>query len=215
MTSRPRSSRWPIGSWETGQTTCTCFMFDRRGGCSDYCCRCYAQSLPLNGCTCHGSPRQFRRVCETSFVPRERSIGTQEMTNGVHRRRSNPWWNRTVERRIGAHNRPRESSLRKNWSYLVHWTRRQAGPWPDQSEQDYLRQLLFDFPAADRSARAALQRILTTQRIVATNRLTRSPVAWSACRNGAFTNSHAAAHFVGTNNAGISSCTGFASTGIG
>ncbi len=60
--------------------------------------------------------------------------------------------------------------------YLVHWTRRQAGPWPDQSEADYLDEILFETRRADRSALASLIRILTMQRIIATRRLTRGSI---------------------------------------
>ena len=63
-----------------------------------------------------------------------------------------------------------------SWDYLVHWTRRQIGPWPDQCEAAYLDELLFDCERADRSALAALTRILASQRIVATHRLTRGAV---------------------------------------
>ncbi len=61
----------------------------------------------------------------------------------------------------------------ESWTYLVHWTRRQSGRWPDQDEEAYLNELLFDFCRADRSALAALIRIVTMQRILATGRLIR------------------------------------------
>jgi hypothetical protein len=59
--------------------------------------------------------------------------------------------------------------------YLAHWTRCQWGPWPDQSEGDYVQSLLVDASARDRSALATLLRILRMCRLIATNRLTRGP----------------------------------------
>jgi hypothetical protein len=61
----------------------------------------------------------------------------------------------------------------RSWSYLIHWTRRQSGAWPDQEEEAYLDELLFDFARTDRSPLAALIRIVRMQRIVATRRLIR------------------------------------------
>ncbi|MBM4088813.1 MAG: hypothetical protein FJ276_05190 [Planctomycetes bacterium] len=47
--------------------------------------------------------------------------------------------------------------------YLTHCTRRQDGPWPDQSEEDYLDDFLLARPGSDHSPLAALRRIATNQ----------------------------------------------------
>jgi hypothetical protein len=60
--------------------------------------------------------------------------------------------------------------------YLLHWTRRQTGPWPDQDDSTYLNELLADARSVDRSALAALTRILMMQRILATRRLNRGSI---------------------------------------
>ncbi len=62
-------------------------------------------------------------------------------------------------------------------AFLFHWTRRSQGPWPDQSEADYVRDLLFRPAFRDRSASAALERILRMQRLLATRRLIRGQTA--------------------------------------
>ncbi len=59
------------------------------------------------------------------------------------------------------------------WVYLMHWTRSQSGPWPGQTEEEYLNGLLFAECRTDRSPLSSLARILAMQRIIATNRLTR------------------------------------------
>jgi hypothetical protein len=56
---------------------------------------------------------------------------------------------------------------------LTHWTRRRAGPWPDQPSSDYLDDLILDRRGADHSAFAALWRIVRTRRLVATGDLLR------------------------------------------
>lgn len=55
--------------------------------------------------------------------------------------------------------------------YLFHWTRSQPGPWPDQDNADYVRDLLWHPTRRDHSAAASLRRILTERRLVATSRL--------------------------------------------
>ena len=55
------------------------------------------------------------------------------------------------------------------WEFLTHWTRRPHGPWPDQSEEAYLDELLQQPSKANRSPLAALQRIVKQQRIIATS----------------------------------------------
>ena len=51
--------------------------------------------------------------------------------------------------------------------YLVHWTRRRDGPWPDQSETDFIDDLLLSRESTSHSAFAALSRIVQQQRLIA------------------------------------------------
>jgi hypothetical protein len=59
--------------------------------------------------------------------------------------------------------------------YLLHWTRRRVGPWPDQTDQEFIDDLLFGVPRKDHRNVAALRRILATGRILASNDITRDP----------------------------------------
>ena len=59
------------------------------------------------------------------------------------------------------------------WIFLSHTTRAYAGPWPDQTQIEYIDSLLDDAPDADHSARAALERILTHRRLRASGRTNR------------------------------------------
>ena len=59
--------------------------------------------------------------------------------------------------------------------YLLHWTRRRIGKWPDQTKSQYIDDLIFGSTRAKHDPLAALCRILATDRIVATNCLTRDP----------------------------------------
>ena len=61
---------------------------------------------------------------------------------------------------------------RLDGDYLFHWTRRCRGAWPGQSVDEYWSDLLAGGRRADRSARAALMRIVETQAIVAGTRTT-------------------------------------------
>lgn len=54
------------------------------------------------------------------------------------------------------------------WPYLTHCTRQRHGAWPDETENEYLDSLLVPQTAADRSAFAALRRIVQMQRLLAT-----------------------------------------------
>jgi hypothetical protein len=51
--------------------------------------------------------------------------------------------------------------------YLVHWTRRRDGPWPDQSEADFIDDLLLSRESESHSAFAALSRIVRQRRLIA------------------------------------------------
>lgn len=51
--------------------------------------------------------------------------------------------------------------------YLVHWTRRRDGPWPDQSEANFIDGLLLSRESESHSAFAALSRIVQQRRLIA------------------------------------------------
>jgi hypothetical protein len=57
--------------------------------------------------------------------------------------------------------------------FLLHWTRRCVGPWPDQSENQFLDDLIFGYQRKNHHEVATLFRILATQRLLSSNRLTR------------------------------------------
>lgn len=59
-----------------------------------------------------------------------------------------------------------------HWQFLTHCTRDQSGTWPDETETQLLDGLLAG-AAGDRSAIATLERILLTQKLLATNQLVR------------------------------------------
>jgi hypothetical protein len=66
--------------------------------------------------------------------------------------------------------------------YLVHCTRRRAGPWPDQTATHFLDDLILAMPERDHSAFSAVIRILRQKRLVGTAEMTRgdsSMVCWS------------------------------------
>ena len=52
--------------------------------------------------------------------------------------------------------------------WLCHWTRPAFGPWPGQSTDDYLDELILGCDSADRSALACLLRIVVQRQILAT-----------------------------------------------
>jgi hypothetical protein len=56
---------------------------------------------------------------------------------------------------------------------LTHCTRRQYGPWMDQAVEEYLDELILGLSANDRSALAALLRIVTTRRLLSASRTVR------------------------------------------
>ncbi len=51
--------------------------------------------------------------------------------------------------------------------YLVHWTRRRDGPWPGQSEAEFIDDLLLSRETTSHSAFAALSRIVQQRRLIA------------------------------------------------
>jgi hypothetical protein len=52
-------------------------------------------------------------------------------------------------------------------TYLIHWTRRRDGPWPGQSETEFLDDLLQSRNSASHSAIATLARIVLQRRLIA------------------------------------------------
>ena len=67
-------------------------------------------------------------------------------------------------------------SIENQSGFLTHCTRRADGPWPDQTDTDYLDELILG-DVTDRSSLAALIRILTMQRLLATNTSVRGETA--------------------------------------
>lgn len=61
----------------------------------------------------------------------------------------------------------RLDALTHGSEYLIHCTRAPGGPWPDESVDDYLDQLILGNTVSDRSAFAALVRIASQQRLIA------------------------------------------------
>jgi hypothetical protein len=55
------------------------------------------------------------------------------------------------------------------WDFLTHTTRACVGPWPDQSRDDFIDSLLDGRPDADHSPLAALVRIVTQRRLIASS----------------------------------------------
>ncbi len=59
------------------------------------------------------------------------------------------------------------------WPYLTHCTRRSDGPWPDQDADEYLDELILGHPSCNRSALAAIARIVSSRRLIASGRTIR------------------------------------------
>ena len=59
--------------------------------------------------------------------------------------------------------------------FLLHWTRRRVGPWPEQTDADFLDDLIFRSAMKDHCEVASLRRILATEQIIASSDLTRDP----------------------------------------
>jgi hypothetical protein len=57
--------------------------------------------------------------------------------------------------------------------YLFHWTRSCNGPWPDQSNRQYIDDLILGAPSSDHSRLATLCRIVAMRRLTASNEITR------------------------------------------
>ena len=61
----------------------------------------------------------------------------------------------------------------KGQPFLIHWTRRRVGAWPDQTQDEYLDDLIFQSGRRRHNELAALCRILASRKILASNQLTR------------------------------------------
>lgn len=80
-----------------------------------------------------------------------------------------------------------QSLLLESNNYLIHCTRSRQGPWPDQSIEGFLDEALLLEVHEPSTPAGTLARILTQQRIAATNRLKRGQLStscWSACPLG-------------------------------
>lgn len=57
--------------------------------------------------------------------------------------------------------------------FLLHWTRRRVGPWPNQTQNGFLDDLIFKNSRSDHSQLSSLCRILASRRIFGSANLTR------------------------------------------
>ncbi len=57
--------------------------------------------------------------------------------------------------------------------YLIHWTRRNKGPWPNQSENGFIDDLIFGTTSANHGKLQTLARILASKNLIANNQITR------------------------------------------
>jgi hypothetical protein len=57
--------------------------------------------------------------------------------------------------------------------FLIHWTRYRVGPWPEQTQEEWLDDLLFQSDRRKHGPAFALRRILATRQILASRGLTR------------------------------------------
>ena len=57
--------------------------------------------------------------------------------------------------------------------YLLHWTRRRVGPWPDQTTPEFLDDLIFQNSRRNHNELSSLCRILAARKILASHDLTR------------------------------------------
>ncbi|MFK7769811.1 MAG: hypothetical protein AB8B55_21565 [Mariniblastus sp.] len=61
----------------------------------------------------------------------------------------------------------------KTENYLLHWTRRRVGPWPDQTQPEFIDDLIFQTTRRNHGEISALCRILAARRIFGSSELTR------------------------------------------
>lgn len=58
-------------------------------------------------------------------------------------------------------------------NFLIHWTRDRSGPWPHQTDEEWLDDLIFQSERRKHGATFALRRILATRQILASRKMTR------------------------------------------
>ena len=61
--------------------------------------------------------------------------------------------------------------------FLLHWTRRRIGPWPDQAEHDFCDDLILGTNSKDHRRIASLSRIVVSRTLIADNYLNRNGTA--------------------------------------
>ena len=71
----------------------------------------------------------------------------------------------------------RPETALENEEFLLHCTRHRQGPWPDQSEADYLDDLILDRDGRDHGCLAALCRIINQRRISGSTEATGNNIA--------------------------------------
>ena len=81
---------------------------------------------------------------------------------------------------LAASNSASSSPLESPEDWLCHWTRAALGPWPGETRQQYLDQLILGQPDSDRSALATLLRILLESRLRASSEAIRGGFAVTA-----------------------------------
>ena len=59
--------------------------------------------------------------------------------------------------------------------FVLHWTRRRVGPWPDQTQTSFLDDLIFRNSRRQHGELSSLCRILASQKILGSSNLTRDP----------------------------------------
>jgi hypothetical protein len=57
--------------------------------------------------------------------------------------------------------------------FLLHWTRRRIGAWPDQTQHEYLDDLIFRSSRRNHDDLSAIARILASRKLIGSNQLTR------------------------------------------
>jgi hypothetical protein len=57
-----------------------------------------------------------------------------------------------------------------DWPYLTHCTRSSGGPWPDESEAEFVAKLLTELDTPERTPLSALSRIIQQRRLIASGR---------------------------------------------
>lgn len=61
----------------------------------------------------------------------------------------------------------------KTDQYLIHWTRRRVGPWPEQTQSEFLDDLIFQSSRREHSQLSSLCRILATRKVLGSNEIIR------------------------------------------